>query len=106
MQLIKTIRALRYLRLIRSWGTQVILLLFVMSGGAAAETCVAPPRPFVPSDLQAARDYAGIIRSDFELYLRDIQSYFRCLEDERVRAFGEAKEVSQEYGRFLQTVGK
>lgn len=73
---------------------------------AAAETCTAPPRPFVPSDPQAARDYADIIRNDFELYIRDIQSYFRCLEEERVRAFEEAREVSEEYGRFLQTVGQ
>ncbi|MEM7668708.1 MAG: hypothetical protein AAF317_06095 [Pseudomonadota bacterium] len=68
---------------------------------AAAETCLAPQRPFVPSDPQAVREYADIIRSDFELYIRDVQSYFRCLEEERARAFEEAREVSQEYGRFL-----
>jgi hypothetical protein len=33
----------------------------------------------VPNDVQAARDYADLIRRDFELYIRDIQSYFRCL---------------------------
>jgi hypothetical protein len=50
------------------------------------------------------RDYRGIIRQDFEAYIRDIQSYFRCLEHERTRAFEEAREVSEEYNRFLQLV--
>ncbi|SFD22938.1 hypothetical protein SAMN04488094_12167, partial [Tropicimonas isoalkanivorans] len=51
------------------------------------------------------RDYAAIIRSDFENYIQDIQSYFRCLDSERARAFEEAREVSEDYGRFLQLVG-
>ena len=34
-----------------------------------------------------------------------IQSYFRCLDSERGRAFEEAREVSEDYGRFLQLVG-
>tara|TARA_R110000744_G_scaffold28405_10_gene68519 strand:+ start:1355 stop:1594 length:240 start_codon:yes stop_codon:yes gene_type:complete len=71
---------------------------------AAAASCYPPTKPFVPSDPQAVREYADLIRSDFELYIRDIQSYFRCLEEERARAFEEAREVSQEYGRFLKTV--
>ena len=78
-----------------------IVLAVVFGGIAAAETCLAPPRPFVPSDPQAAREYADLIRQDFELYIRDIQGYFRCLEAERARAFEEAREVSEEYGRFL-----
>jgi hypothetical protein len=89
-----------------SRGAQVILLLCVVSGTAKAETCVAPPRPFVPADPRALRDYSDIIRNDFEFYIRDIQTYFRCLEVERVRAFEEAREVSQEYGRFLEALGE
>lgn len=106
MRLIKKIGGLRHFRLFCVECAQVILLLLVMSSGAQAETCAAPPRPFVPSDPQVARDYADILRSDFELYIRDIQRYFRCLEDERARAFAEAREVSQEYGWFLQAVGE
>jgi hypothetical protein len=60
----------------------------------------------VPGDARAARDYADLIRRDFELYIRDIQSYFRCLEAERARAFEEAREVSEEYGRFLETIDR
>ncbi|WP_420329725.1 hypothetical protein [Pseudooceanicola atlanticus] len=48
-----------------------------------------------------AEDYADIIRRDFELYFRDIQSYLRCLDAERARAFQEGREVSEDYRRFL-----
>jgi len=82
-----------------------IVLAVVFASGAAAGTCLAPPRPFVPSDPEAAREYADLIRQDFELYIRDIQSYFLCLEAERARAFEEAREVSEEYGRFLAITG-
>ncbi len=78
-----------------------IVLTGVFASVAAAGTCLAPPRPFVPSDPNAAREYADLIRQDFELYIREIQSYFLCLEVERTRAFEEAREVSEEYGRFL-----
>lgn len=104
MRSFKEIWGLRSLQLFRSSGTQSIFLLLVLAGGAVAESCLAPPRPFVPSDPQAAREYADIIRRDTDLYIRDIQSYFRCLEEERTRAFEEAREVSEEYGRFLQVV--
>ena len=53
----------------------------------------------------AAREFADLIRQDFELYIRDIQSYFLCLEAERARAFEEAREVSEEYECFLMTNG-
>jgi len=106
MDSIKVAWGLRTLRLHGTRGAQAILLLVFLVGSASAETCLPPQRPFVPGDPQAVRDYAEFIRSDFELYIRDIQSYFRCLDQERARAFEEAREVSQEYGRFLQTVGE
>ena len=84
---------------------QATALLICVPGPVLAESCFAPTRPFLPSDSQAARDYADIIRGDFEDYIQDIQSYFRCLDSERARAFEEAREVSEEYGRFLQLVG-
>tara|TARA_R110002072_G_scaffold118175_1_gene249494 strand:- start:190 stop:372 length:183 start_codon:yes stop_codon:yes gene_type:complete len=58
----------------------------------------------VPSDPQAAKEYRDLILQDFEVYIQDIQEYFHCLEGERTRAFDEARDVSQEYGRFLQRV--
>lgn len=84
---------------------QAIVLLICVPWPVLAESCFAPARPFLPSDSQAARDYADIIRGDFEDYIQDIQSYFRCLDSERARAFEEAREVSEDYGRFLQLVG-
>ena len=84
---------------------QAVALLLLVPAACQAGTCLAPVRPFVPSDSQAASDYADIIRQDFEAYISDIQDYFRCLEQERARAFEEAREVSQDYGRFLELVG-
>ena len=86
-------------------GLQAVVLLACLPEAGLAGSCLAPPRPFVPSDSEAARDYADLIRGDFETYIQDIQSYFRCLDGERARAFEEAREVSEEYGRFLQLVG-
>jgi hypothetical protein len=83
-----------------------VVLLLALTEGAGAETCLAPIPPFVPNDPQAAQEYADIIRQDFEYYITDIQHYFRCLDTERARAFEEAREVSQEYGRFLQVGGQ
>lgn len=82
-----------------------IVLLATIASPAIGETCLAPQRPYIPSDSQSAREYSDLIRSDFELYIRDVQSYFRCLEEERQRAFEEAREVSEEYGKFLDSVG-
>lgn len=73
------------------------------SEGAAAELCFPPERPFVPQDQISVREYRDIIRGDFERYVTDIQLYFRCLDAERVRAFEEARKVSEDYSRFLQT---
>ncbi len=84
---------------------QALAFLMLAPGASQAESCFAPVRPFVPSDSQAAKDYSDIIRRDFEIYISDIQDYFRCLEQERARAFEEAREVSQDYGRFLELVG-
>ena len=83
---------------------QSVALLLLVPAASHAESCLAPLRPFVPGDSQAARDYADIIRWDFEVYIADVQDYFRCLEQERARAFEEAREVSQDYGRFLELV--
>ena len=60
---------------------QMLLFIFIVSAifcgsEAHAMACLAPPRPLVPSDPAQAR------------------------------AFAEAQEVSQEYGRFLESVSK
>lgn len=37
-------------------------------------------------------------------YIADVQDYFRCLDTERARAFVEAREVSDDYARFLNAL--
>jgi len=83
-----------------------VVLYFSLPATGHAQACYAPERPFVPTDPDDIREYSDLIRSDFELYIKDIQAYFRCLEEERGRAFEEAREVSEDYGRFLQVVGQ
>ena len=50
------------------------------------------------------RAYADLIRGDFETYIAEVQEYFRCLDEERARAFVEAGEVSEDYARFVAAV--
>ncbi|MDA9995144.1 hypothetical protein N9X08_07195 [Planktomarina temperata] len=76
-------------------------MVVALAGGAGAETCIAPIRPYVPNDPSAAQEFRGLIRQDFEFYFHDVQEYFRCLDKERARAFDEAREVSQQYQLFL-----
>jgi len=101
----KEIRGLQYLRLSGPVQLQTLAFLALIPDPGSASSCLAPVRPFVPSEPRAAHDYADIIRQDFENYITDIQGYFRCLELERARAFAEAREVSEDYGRFMQMVG-
>lgn len=85
---------------------QVILLSVAAVSSASSATCLAPPQPFVPNDPAAVATYADMIRQDFENYIHDIQRHFRCLDEERARAFEEARIVSQEYGAFLSSLGR
>ncbi|PHQ81063.1 MAG: hypothetical protein COB65_10585 [Thalassobium sp.] len=69
-----------------------------------ASACTAPERPFLPERPEDIREYADLLRSDFDGYIADIQEYFRCLDAERQRAFREAQEVSRDYGRLVEIV--
>ena len=104
MASIKENKGFRNLRLSRWVMIQAVALLVLVPAAGQATSCLAPVRPFVPNDSQAVRDFADIITRDFELYIADVQDYFRCLEQERARAFEEARNVSQDYGRFLELV--
>ncbi len=78
----------------------------VVSALPASANCLPPERPFLPADPEDARTYADLIRSDFEGYISAVQDYFHCLDAERARAFTEAQEVSQDYGRFIGMVAE
>lgn len=101
MQMIKKIRAFRCVGLRRSGRILAIVFAIIFHATASFASCIAPERPFVPSDPDEAKRYADLLRQDFEFYLRDAQAYFRCLDEERRRAFDEAQEVSEAYKRFL-----
>ena len=77
-------------------------------GALSAELtgCAPPLRPFVPSDPRDVQDYADLIRQDFEAYIADFEAYLRCLDDERARVFAEGQEVTAQYGRFLDLMGR
>jgi hypothetical protein len=81
---------------------QAIVLLLVLPGAVIAGACLPPLRPFVPNDPVALAEFADLIGKDFETYIEDVQAYFRCLDQERTRAFDEATQVSRDYERFLQ----
>ena len=93
---------MRNLQLCSFTAAWVIVLLVATVSGAAAESCIPPVRPFVPNDPKSVQEYRDLIQQDFEFYIHEIQEHFRCLDDERARAFEEAREVSDEYGAFLE----
>ncbi|MBL4919181.1 hypothetical protein [Szabonella alba] len=80
------------------------MLSTVLIAASAAHACIPPERPFLPMSREDMRIYADLIRGDFESYIADVQDYFRCLDEERARAFVEAREVSEEYGRFIEAL--
>lgn len=104
MDSIKEIWGAGNLRLCRSTTAWAIVLWVALVSGVGAETCIAPVRPFVPSDPKSVQDYRDLIQRDFEFYIQEIQEHFRCLDRERARAFHEAREVSEEYQRFLNGI--
>ena len=80
------------------------LLITVLVAASPAHACTPPERPSLPTSRGDMRAYADLIRGDFEAYIANVQDYFRCLDDERARAFVEAREVSEDYGRFIQAL--
>ena len=82
----------------------MLAILFTLTPGSALNSCVPPERPFLPGSEEDIRAYADLIRQDFETYIAALQDYFRCIDEERARAFVEAQEVSEDYGRFIRIV--
>jgi hypothetical protein len=80
--------------------------LLILAAGAAGQgaACTPPERPFLPQSQEDMQIYSDLIRADFESYIAKVQDYFRCLDEERARAFIEAREVSEDYGRFVDAV--
>ena len=81
-----------------------LVILLTLTTGSAVNACVPPERPFLPASTEDIRAFADLIRQDFEAYIAAVQEYFRCIDDERARAFVEAQDVSEEYARFVRIV--
>jgi hypothetical protein len=81
-----------------------LLLITALAAVGPAHACAPPERPFLPQSQDDKRTYADLIREDFETYIADVQNYFRCVDEQRARTFVEAREVSEEYGRFLNAL--
>jgi hypothetical protein len=81
----------------------IALLLMILAALAAGpvHACTPPERPFLPQAREDMRIYSDLIREDFEIYIGEVQDYFRCIDEDRARAFSEAREVTEDYGRFI-----
>lgn len=77
-----------------------LMIVAIPAQAAMAAPCIAPERPFLPQSREDMRRYAVLLRADFETYIAEVQTYFRCLDEERARAFVEAREVVEQYGQF------
>lgn len=84
----------------------LLVAVSLVAQQAAADTCIAPVRPYLPEEQQTVREYADLLRQDFELYVLDVSQYFRCLDQERARAFEEAQEVTIDYQRLMELTGQ
>ncbi len=82
----------------------LVLLITVIVAVGPAHACTPPERPFLPTSREDMRTFADLIRGDFEVYITEVQDYFRCLDEERARTFTEAREVSDDYATFLNAV--
>ena len=81
-------------------NTPLALTISMIAAATPAHACSPPERPFLPASTEDMRLYADLIRGDFETYISEVQDYFRCMDEERSRTFVEAKEASEDYGRF------
>lgn len=81
----------------------IVSTLFCASG-LSAHACYPPDRPFLPAEIEAAREYRDLIYGDYQTYFTDFSAYLQCLDEERARAFREGQEVSEEYRRFFDQV--
>ena len=91
---------------VRLWVMVLTLCGACFPAVAQPAGCFPPLRPFVPGDPRDVEAYADLIRQDFEAYIADFDAYLRCLDAERARVFQEAQEVTAEYGRFQDLVGR
>lgn len=105
----------RFVRHLRVWPKASVigagLGLVMLCASAAplqaqghAEPCLPLIPPDLPSDAGLMREFEDLLREEFEHYLSEVTLYFRCIDDERARAWREAAEVTAQYGAFLEAL--
>ena len=84
--------------------TRAVQAVLSWGSASAAGTCLPPIAPLMPTDTDDVRAYADLLRRDAETYFDYVEQYFRCQDQARREVFEQAREVSEEYGRFLGTL--
>jgi hypothetical protein len=81
-------------------GILAALIVVAQAQDAMAAPCHAPERHFLPQSREDMRLYADLLRADFETYIAEVQTYLRCFDEDRARAFVKAREVVEQYGQL------
>lgn len=79
------------------------VLLNAAHAQEGAEFCFPPAVPSVPTSSEHVHLYSDLLKRDFEDYFANVEDYIRCLDWERNRAFEEARNAAQTYGRLLES---
>ncbi|AUH66816.1 hypothetical protein [Paracoccus zhejiangensis] len=67
----------------------------------AVEICIPPDHPIVPESDDLLVEYAEIIEEEFEIYFKEITTYFDCMDRSRHEAFLLAQRRTGAYQNFL-----
>ena len=70
------------------------------NGSPVAYGCLPPEPPFVPESDDDFREYVEIITINFERYFSSLTEYFRCVDEERMAVFQQAKEITKLHQQF------
>ena len=76
-------------------------LAFAPAAVDAQVACLPPeePYPYDPSSLDP--ELRAIVNAQYETYVREIEDYINCLEDERGHAMRSAQEIVQRWIRYF-----
>lgn len=65
--------------------------------------CLPPSAPAVDLPARLLATYRTEISAEFEVYFSALSEYIACLDEERLRAMAEARDVAGAYSDFLDT---
>lgn len=83
----------------QTWAAMVV----VSWGSAAIAGCCLPPAPpWMPSNADDVQAYADLLRRDVETYFTNVERYFRCMDQQRLEVFDQARAASEDYARVME----